>query len=108
MTYGKCPDCGSKARRSWFKAFCDRCKVELTETKQTRLLQAFVSTVPLIIAMLLGQSGTEDILSQEPEDPASALFRYYMSLLVVAWIASAIFNHLVRKYWATYESPKNT
>ena len=108
MAYGTCPDCGSTARRSWFKAYCDKCKVELAESRHTRLLQALVSTAPLVIVIFIGQAGTGDILAQEPDDPASALFKYHISLFVVAWITSAALNQLVRKYWATYESPKNT
>lgn len=108
MAFGKCPSCGSKAKLTCFKAYCDRCRVELEESKRTRVLQGIATLGPSLLAIFVGQAGTPDIIAKEPEDLATELFKYYMYLFVVAWIASAVLDRLVRRCWSTYDGPKNT
>ena len=108
MPLSVCPDCKTQPRMSWFKAYCDTCDVELTETNSTRRRLALVPVTGFIIMIWASRSGTEDILAANPEDPAIALFIYYITIFAVVSIISAGINYLIRIHFSTYELPKHT
>jgi hypothetical protein len=108
MPFGICPDCKMEARHTWFKAHCDRCKSELTESKKTRMMMAVVPIIGFIVILVLAQEGTERILADRPEDTEGTLFLFYMTLFGALWIVTAAINQVLRRMFSIYESPKNT
>jgi len=104
MEFGVCPECKVKARRHWFKAFCDRCNVQLKESGATHAILVFVPIIGLAIAMYIGKQGTTEILAQNPPELSNVLFRYYVSILVVIWLATGFINYVVRNYFSIYKT----
>ena len=97
-----------KVRHTWFKAYCDRCKIELAESKKTRVMMAVVPIIGLIVTLMVAQEGTERILADRPEDTEGTLFLFYMTLFGSLLIVAAVINQVLRRMFSIYESPKNT
>jgi uncharacterized paraquat-inducible protein A len=108
MPFGVCPNCKMEVRHTWFKAYCDRCKVELTESKKSRMMMAVVPIIGFIVILVVAQEGTERILAERPEDTEGTLFLFYMTLIGALWIVTAVINQVLRRKFSIYEPPKNT
>ena len=108
MPFGVCPDCKMKARHTWFKAYCDNCNIELTESKKTRMMMAVVPILGFIAILGVAQEGTERILAERPEDTVGTLFLFYMTLFGALGIFAAIINQVMRRKFSIYASPGNT
>ncbi len=110
MPFNSCPICKSRAELSLlgYKAVCRRCNIDLEEAPAMKVPQVLTIIIGFIVMVVFQRRGTEDILAQDPPDPAWALFPYCLTLVALMSIGVGVVNYIIRNYFAVYEPPKNT
>ena len=53
MSFETCPDCKMVVRHTWFKAYCDKCKTELTASKKSRMMLTLVPIIGFIFIFIV-------------------------------------------------------
>lgn len=108
MPFGTCPDCKTRVRHTWLKSYCDKCQVELAESRKSRMMKAVVPIVGFIGLVVVAREGTERILADRPADTEGTLVLFYMTLLGALWVVTAVINQVLRRMFSTFESSRDT
>tara|TARA_R110001592_G_scaffold362602_1_gene677285 strand:+ start:493 stop:717 length:225 start_codon:yes stop_codon:yes gene_type:complete len=73
-----------------------------------RVFLAIFPVVAFLTLSVIAQQGTAEILAENPESAPTALFVYYLKLAMSVSLVGFIYDQLIRRYFATYESGTHT
>ena len=103
MSLGRCPKCKSRVRRSFYRFFCDTCKVELSETMSSTIVMMLIGVVTLLAGVIIGYFGTLEIVNtSENSEHFKDLIVFYLKILGGMILISLMLEHIFLKLFASF------